>query len=134
YYLYRNWPDGVQMEIPLRKRDDDPLLFKRVRDHQPQITRYLGGIGLCNIHPEPQFKIQGALAEFGEEDLRLWIFINESVALCHIPKNLCHPSRIRPVSHTDSHCEPHLAVGIRPVGEVVFQQGTVRDESFGSVP
>src|SRR5262245_46673971 len=34
YYLCRNWPDGVQMEIPLRKCDDDRLLFKSVRNHQ----------------------------------------------------------------------------------------------------
>ena len=72
---------GVQVDVALREGNDDPVLRKRAGDHQAQVAGDLGGVGPGDIHPETQFEGQRAVAELGEQHLRLGLFLHQPMPL-----------------------------------------------------
>ena len=121
------------MDVALREGDDDAVFSKSAGNHLAQITGDLSGVGFDDIHPEPEFEVQGALSELGEQHLRFGLLLHLTVPIHDFTQHLDDPARVlhRAPNWVLGPSAPYEREGDIP--NTVFPCGLVHDPQSGEV-
>src|SRR5262245_5701172 len=122
------------MNVALREGNNDAVLGERCHDHGPQIAGDQRRIDLHDVHPKAELEHESALGEFGEKDLRFWLFFDEAVAFSHFAHQLHNAARVRSVGDSDGDRKADLSVRVGPICDIVLEQVAVWYKRLCTVP